>query len=101
MGAGKCRRALLSAYVGSLTAASHTVRWRPEPEAATLPAVLAVLSLTGQVACWAALARRRQPQAGGLAVALIPAAAILVVAMLLGFAVAYPEAPKTQRRGWC
>jgi hypothetical protein len=60
MGAGKCRRALLSAYVGSLTAASHTVRWRPEPEAATL-----------------------------------------VVAMLLGFAVAYPEAPETQRRGWC
>jgi hypothetical protein len=30
---------------------------------------------------------------------LIPAAAVLVVAMLLGFAVAYPEAPETQRRG--
>ena len=34
-----------------------------------------------------------------MAVALTPAAAIFVVAMLLGFAVAYPEAPETQRRG--
>jgi hypothetical protein len=45
------------------------------------------------------LLRRRQPQAGGLAVALTPAAAVFVVAMRLDFAIAYPEAPETQRRG--
>ena len=85
--------------VWTMWAAMNNLRHGEEPEDVTLPAVLAVLSLTGLVACWAALARRRQPQAGGLAVALTPAAAVFVVGMLLGFAVAYPEAPETQRRG--
>ena len=72
----------------------NNLRHGEPPEDVTLPAVLAVLSLSGLVACWAVLVRRRQPQAGGPAVALTPAAAIFVVGMLLGFAVAYPEAPK-------
>jgi cytochrome bd-type quinol oxidase subunit 2 len=80
-------------------AAMNNLRHGEEPEDVTLPAVLAVLSLSGLVACWAVLARRRQPQAGGLAVAMTSAAAVFVVAMLLGFAVAYPEAPETQRQG--
>jgi plastocyanin len=85
--------------VWTMWAAMNNLRHGEEPEDVTLPAALAVLSLTGLVACWMALARRRQPLAGGPAVALIPAAAIFVVGMLLGFVVAYPEAPETQRRG--
>jgi plastocyanin len=85
--------------VWTMWAAMNNLRHGEEPQDVTLPAVLAVLSLTGLVAGWMALARRRQPRAGGPAVALIPAAAIFVVGMLLGFAVAYPEAPETQRRG--
>ena len=85
--------------IWTMWAAMNNLRHGEEPEDITLPAVLAVLSLTGLAACWMALARRRQPQAGGPAVALTPAAAIFVVGMLLGFAVAYPEAPETQRRG--
>jgi plastocyanin len=83
----------------TMWAAMNNLRHGEEPEDVTLPAVLAVLSLAGLVACWAVIARRWQPQAGGLAVALTPAAAIFVVVMLLGFSVAYPEAPETQRRG--
>jgi plastocyanin len=85
--------------VWTMWAAMNNLRHGEEPEDVALPALLAVLSLTGLVACWAVIVRRRQPQAGGLAVALTPAAAVFVVAMLLGFAVAYPEAPETQRRG--
>jgi plastocyanin len=85
--------------VWTMWAAMNNLRHGEKPEAVTLPAVLAVLSLSGLVACWAVIARRRQPQAGGPAVALTPAAAIFAVAMLLGFAVAYPEAPEAQRRG--
>jgi heme/copper-type cytochrome/quinol oxidase subunit 3 len=81
--------------VWTMWAAMNNLRHGEEPEDVTLPAVLAVLSLSGLVACWAVIARRRQPQAGGLAVALTPAAALFVVGMLLGFAVAYPEAPET------
>lgn len=55
--------------VWTMWAAMNNLRHGEEPEDVTLPAVLAVLSLTGVVACWAALARRRQPQAGRLAVA--------------------------------
>jgi hypothetical protein len=80
--------------VWTMWAAMNNLRHGEEPEDITLPALLAILSLSGLVACWAVLARRRQPQAGGLAVALTPAAAVFVVAMLLGFAVAYPEAPR-------
>lgn len=81
--------------VWTMWAAMNNLRHGEEPEDVTLPAMLAVLSLTGLVACWAVLARRRQPQAGGIAVAVTPAAALFVVGMLLGFAVAYPEAPET------
>jgi hypothetical protein len=84
--------------VWTMWAAMNNLRHGEEPEDVTLPALLAVLSLTGLVACWMVLLRR-QPQAGGLAVALTPAAAVFVVGMLLGFSVAYPEAPETQRRG--
>jgi plastocyanin len=83
----------------TMLAAMNNLRHGEEPEDVTLPAVLAVLSLSGLVACWVVIARRRQPQAGGVAVALTPAAAVFVVVMLLGFAVAYPETPETQRRG--
>jgi plastocyanin len=83
----------------TMWAAVNNLRHGEEPEDVTLPAVLAVLSLSGLVACWAVIARRRQPQAGGPAVALTPAAAAFVVVVLLGFAVAYPEAPTAQRRG--
>ena len=68
--------------VWTMWAAMNNLRHGEEPEDVTLPAVLAVLSLTGLVACWAALARRRQPQPGGLALALTPAAAVFVVGML-------------------
>jgi plastocyanin len=85
--------------VWTMWAAMNNLRHGEEAQDVTLPAVLAVLSLTGLVACWAVIARRRQPQAGGLAVAVTPAAAIFMVGMLLGLAVAYPEAPETQRRG--
>ena len=85
--------------IWTMWAAMNNLRHGEEPEDVTLPAVLAVLSLSGLVACWAVIVRRRQPHAGGPAVALTPAAAIFVVGMLLGFAVAYPEAPETQRRG--
>jgi plastocyanin len=83
----------------TMWAAMNNLRHGEEPEDVTLPAVLAVFSLAGLVACWAVIARRWQPQAGGLAVALTPAAAVFVVVMLLGFSVAYPEAPESQRRG--
>ena len=59
-----------------------------------------MLSLSGLVACWAALARRRQPQAGGLAVAVARAAAVFVMGVLLSFAVAYPEAPRPAGGRW-
>lgn len=48
----------------------NNLRHGEEPEDVTLPAVLAVLSLSGLIACWAVIARRHRPQAGGLAVAL-------------------------------
>jgi hypothetical protein len=44
----------------------NNLRYGEEREDVTL---LAVLSLFGLVACWAVLARRRQPQAAGVAVA--------------------------------
>jgi hypothetical protein len=56
--------------VWTMWAAMNNLRHGEEPEDVTLPAVLAILSLSGLVACWAALARRRQPQARGPAVAL-------------------------------
>jgi hypothetical protein len=70
--------------IWTMWAAMNNLRHGEEPEDVTLPAVLAVLSLTGLAACWMALARRRQPQAGGPAVALTPAAAIFVVACCWG-----------------
>ena len=85
--------------VWTMWAAMNNLRHGEEPEDVTLPVLLAVLSLTGLVACWMVLLRRRQPQAGGPAVALTPAAAIFVVAMLLGFAIAYPEAPRPNAGG--
>ena len=58
----------------------------------------AVLSLSGLVACWAVLLP--QPTPGGRAGRRPdPAAADFVVAKLLGFAIANPEAPETQHRG--
>jgi hypothetical protein len=51
--------------VWTMWAAMNNLRHGEEPEDVTLPALLAILSLTGLVACWAVLARRRQPQAGG------------------------------------
>jgi hypothetical protein len=80
--------------VWTMWAAMNSLRHGEQPEDVTLPAVLAVLSLTGLVACWAALVRRRQPQAGGPAVAVTPAAAVFVVAMLLGFAAATRKPPR-------
>ena len=80
--------------VWTMWAAMNSLRHGEQPEDVTLPAVLAVLSLTRLVACWAALARRRQPQAGGPAVAVTPAAAVFVVAMLLGFAAATRKPPR-------
>ena len=74
--------------VWTMWAAMNNLRQGEQPEDVTLPAVLAVLSLSGPVACWAVLVRRRQPQAGGPEVVLTPAAAIFVVGMLLGFVVA-------------
>ena len=73
-GTGTLRAVFLSLVFGdflvwTMWAAMNNLRHGEEPEDVTLPAVLAVLSLTGLVTCWAALARRRQPQAGGLAVA--------------------------------
>ena len=50
-------------------AAMNNLRHGEESEDVTLPAVLAVLSLSGLIACWAVIVRRRPPQAGGPAVA--------------------------------
>jgi len=80
-------------------AAMNNLRHGEEPEDVTLPVLLAVLSLTGLVACWAVLVRRRQPQTGGPAVALTPAAAILVVGMLFGLRGCLPGSLRDQRRG--
>jgi plastocyanin len=99
LGAGFLLVVFADFLLWTMLAAVNNLRHGEEPEDVTLPAVLAVLSLSGLVACWVLIARRRQPQAGGVAVALTPAAAVFVVVMLLGFAIAYPEAPKTQRRG--
>jgi hypothetical protein len=43
----------------------NSLRHGEESEDVTLPALLAVLSFSGLVACWAVIARRRQPEAGG------------------------------------
>jgi plastocyanin len=51
--------------IWTMWAAMNNLRHGEEPEDVTLPALLAVLSLTGLVACWAALARRRQPKPAG------------------------------------
>ena len=51
--------------VWTMWAAMNNLRHGEEPEDVTLPALLTVLSLTGLVACWAALARRRQPRRVG------------------------------------
>jgi plastocyanin len=99
LGAGFLLVVFADFLLWTMLAAVNNLRHGEEPEDVTLPAVLAVLSLSGLVACWVLIVRRRQPQAGGVAVALTPAAAVFVVVMLLGFAIAYPEAPKTQRRG--
>jgi hypothetical protein len=48
--------------VWTMWAAMNNLRHGEEPKDVTLSAVLAVLALSGLVACWAALARRRQPQ---------------------------------------
>jgi hypothetical protein len=55
--------------VWTMWAAMNNLRHGEEPEDVTLPAVLAVLSLSGLIACWAVIVRRRPPQAGGPAVA--------------------------------
>jgi plastocyanin len=85
--------------VWTMLAATNNLRHGEELEDVILPAVLAVLSLTGLVACWVLIARRRQPAAGGTAVALVPVGAVFVVVMLLGFSFAYPEAPEDGPRG--
>ena len=74
-GTGTLGAVLLSPVFGdflvwTMWAAMNNLRHGEEPEDVTLPAVLAILSLSGLVACWAALARRRQPQARGPAAAL-------------------------------
>ena len=98
-GTGTLRAVFLSLVFGdflvwTMWAAMNNLRHGEEPEDVTLPVLLAILSLTGLIACWMVLLRRRQPQAGGPALALTPAAAIFVVGMLLGYAVAYPETPR-------
>jgi hypothetical protein len=55
--------------VWTMWAAMNNLRHGEEPEDVTLPAVLAVLSLSGLIACWAVIVRRRPPLAGGPAVA--------------------------------
>lgn len=85
--------------VWTMPAAIANLRHGEEPEDVILPALLAVLSLTGLVASWVLIARRRRPSAGGTAVALVPIGAVVVVVMLLGFSFAYPEAPENQSRG--
>ena len=83
--------------VWTMWAAMNNLRHGEESEDVTLPAVLAVLSLSGLIACWAVIVRRRQPQAGGLAVALTPAGDLcrrhVLASRLL------PGSPETQRRG--
>jgi hypothetical protein len=51
--------------VWTMWAAMNSLRHGEESEDVTLPALLAVLSFSGLVACWAVIARRRQPEAGG------------------------------------
>ena len=69
-GTGTLGAVLLSPVFGdflvwTMWAAMNNLRHGEEPEDVTLPAVLAILSLSGLVACWAALARRRQPRPAG------------------------------------
>jgi plastocyanin len=97
LGAGVLSLVFGDFLLWTMWAAMDNLRHGEAPEDVTLPAVLAVLSLSGLVACWAVIARRRQPQAGGLAAALTPVAAVFVVVVVLGFAVAYPEAPQAHR----
>jgi len=52
--------------VWTMWAAMNNLRHGEESEDVTLPAVL---SLSGLIACWAVIVRRRPPQAGGPAVA--------------------------------
>jgi hypothetical protein len=51
--------------VWTMWAAMNSLRHGEESEDVTLPALPAVLSFSGLVACWAVIARRRQPEAGG------------------------------------
>jgi hypothetical protein len=51
--------------VWTMWAAMNSLCHGEESEDVTLPALLAVLSFSGLVACWAVIARRRQPEAGG------------------------------------
>jgi hypothetical protein len=51
--------------VWTMWAAMNSLRHGEESEDVTLPALLAFLSSSGLVACWAVIARRRQPEAGG------------------------------------
>jgi hypothetical protein len=51
--------------VWTMWAAMNSLRHGEESEDVTLPALRAVLSFSGLVACWAVIARRRQPEAGG------------------------------------
>jgi len=99
LGAGFLSLVFGGFLVWTMWAAMNNLRHGEEPEDVNLPAVLAVLSLTGLVACWAVIARRRQPQAGGLAVALTPAATIFAIATLLGLRSRLSGGPETQRRG--
>jgi plastocyanin len=99
VGAGFLIVVLGDFLVWTMPAAMTNLRHGEEPEDVILPALLAVLSLSGLVASWVVIARRHQPQAGGPTVALIPIGAIVVVVMLLGFSFAYPEVPATRPRG--
>jgi len=103
-GTGTLRAVFLSLVFGdflvwTMWAAMNNLRHGEEPEDVTLPAVLAVLSLTGLVTCWAALARRRQPQAGGPAVAPTRGRSGLRRGDAVGLRDRLSGGPETQRRG--
>jgi plastocyanin len=98
LGAGYLSVVLGDYLVWTLPGAMANLRHGEEPADVVLPAALAALSLAGVAACWVVIARRHQPQAGGPAVALVPAGAVFVVVMLLGFSFAYPVT-REQRPG--
>jgi plastocyanin len=81
VGAGFLIVVLGDFLVWTMPAAMTNLRHGEEPEDVILPALLAVLSLSGLVASWVVIG------------------AIVVVVMLLGFSFAYPEVPATRPRG--